>query len=132
MTESGPVRGIRTEAVDQYLGIPYAAAPVGELRWLPPRGYGQWQGVLEAFNFGSECAQPGSSPGKTAGSEDCLFLNVYRPHRRQGMEPPQDLRVMVLTHGAGPTILSAACNVPPALLARGVDIGVSMNVRLCV
>ena len=84
MTESGAVRGIHTEAVDAYLGIPYAAAPTGELRWLPPRPPGSWQGVLEAFNFGSECTQPGTSPGEIAGSENCLFLNVYRPHPARG------------------------------------------------
>jgi hypothetical protein len=84
MTESGPVRGMHAGTVDEYLGIPYAAAPVGALRWLPPQPHGPWQGVLEAFDFGSECTQPGSSPDTTAGSEDCLFLNVYRPHRRPG------------------------------------------------
>jgi len=127
MTESGPVRGMQTEAVDEYLGIPYAAAPVGELRWLPPQPHGPWPGVLEAFNFGSECTQPGSSPGETAGNEDCLFLNVYRPHRRA-----RNLPVMVWIHGGGLTILSGAFDVPPALLEGGDVIVVSMNYRLGV
>ena len=129
MTESGPVRGIHTGAVDEYLGIPYAAAPVGTLRWLPPQPHGPWQGVLEAFNFGSECTQPGSSPDTTAGSEDCLFLNVYRPHRRPGNSP---LPVMVWIHGGGLTILSGAFDGPPALLEGGNVIVVSMNYRLGV
>ena len=131
MTESGPVRGMHTGTVDEYLGIPYAAAPVGELRWLPPRPHGPWQGVLEAFNFGSECTQPGSSPDTTAGSEDCLFLNVYRPHRRPE-NPPRQLPVMVWIHGGGLTILSGAFDVPPALLEDGNVIVVSMNYRLGV
>jgi len=131
MTESGPVRGIHTKAVDEYLGIPYAAAPVGELRWLPPRPHGPWQGVLEAFNFGSECTQPGSSPGETAGSENCLFLNVYRPHPAE-TNPSRQLPVMVWIHGGGLTVLSGAFDGPPALLEGGDVIVVSMNYRLGV
>ncbi len=132
MTESGPVRGMQAGAVDEYLGIPYAAAPVGELRWLPPRPHGPWRGVLEAFDFGSECTQPGSSPDEIAGSEDCLFLNVYRPHRGPGENPPRHLPVMVWIHGGGLTILSGAFDVPPALLEDGNVIVVSMNYRLGV
>ena len=132
VTESGPVRGIHTRAVDEYLGMPYAAAPVGELRWKPPQPHGPWQGVLEAFNFGSECTQPGSSPGTTAGSENCLFLNVYRPHPARGAIPPRQLPVMVWIHGGGLTILSGAFDVPPALLEGGDVIVVSMNYRLGV
>ena len=132
MTESGPVRGIHTGAVDEYLGVPYAAAPVDELRWLPPRPHGPWQGVLEAFNFGSECTQPGSSPDETAGSENCLFLNVYRPHHRPGKNSPRRLPVMVWIHGGALTILSGAFDVPPAMLEDGNVIVVSMNYRLGV
>lgn len=132
MTESGPVRGMQTGAVDAYLGIPYAAAPVGQRRWLPPQAYGGWPGVLEAFNFGSECTQPGSSPGEVAGSEDCLFLNVYRPHRRAGETPPRNLPVMVWIHGGALTLLSGAFAVPPAILEDGNVIVVSMNYRLGV
>ena len=132
MTESGPVRGIHTGAVDEYLGVPYAAAPVDELRWLPPRPHGPWQGVLEAFNFGSECTQPGSSPDETAGSENCLFLNVYRPHHRPGKNSPRRLPVMVWIHGGALTILSGAFDVPPKMLEDGNVIVVSMNYRLGV
>ncbi len=132
MTESGPVRGIQTGAVDQYLGIPYAAAPVGERRWLPPQPHGAWQGVLEAFSFGSECTQPGSSPGPTAGSENCLFLNVYRPHPGPETNPSRQLPVMVWIHGGGLTIQSGAFGVPPAVLEGGDVIVVSMNYRLGV
>jgi len=85
---------------------------LGELRWRPPQPHGPWQGVLEAFNFGSDCTQPGSSPDETAGSEDCLFLNIYRPHRRSGDNPPGHLPVMVWMHGGALTILSGAFDVP--------------------
>jgi para-nitrobenzyl esterase len=89
-------------------------------------------GVLEALNFGSECTQPGSSPEKTTGSENCLFLNVYRPHRRSGKNCPRHLPVMVWIHGGALTILSGAFDVPPALLEGGNVIVVSMNYRLGV
>ena len=128
MTESGPVRGIHTGAVDAYLGIPYAAAPLGELRWLPPRPHGPWRGILEAVDFGSACTQPGSSPGEIAGSEDCLFLDVYRPHHRS----EEDLPVMLWIHGGALTILSGAFAVPPALLEGEDVIVVSINYRLGV
>jgi para-nitrobenzyl esterase len=124
-TESGPVRGLHIGDVDQFLGIPYAAAPVGERRWLPPQPYGEWPRVLEAFAYGSECTQP--SAGAVAGSEDCLFLNVFRPHQRSGRAP---LPVMVWIHGGALTLLSGAFNDPPALLEGGNVIVVSMNYRL--
>src|SRR5579859_4155655 len=73
VTESGPLKGMTVGGVREYLGIPYAAPPVGSLRWTPPQSFGKWQGVLQATQFGSECPQAGG------GSEDCLFLNVYTP-----------------------------------------------------
>lgn len=132
MTESGPVRGLHTRTVDAYLGIPYAAPPVSKRRWLPPQSHGPWPGVLDAFNFGSECTQRGSSLGEVTGSENCLFLNVYRPHRKPGNNPPRNLPVMVWIHGGALTLLSGAFDVPPALLEDGNVIVVSMNYRLGV
>ncbi len=131
VTESGAVQGIRTGAVDAYLGIPYAAAPVGELRWRPPRSPDPWRGVREVSSFGSDCAQPASSPpGTMAGDEDCLFLNVYRPHAGQEENSSRQLPVMVWIHGGGLTILSGAFDAPPALLKDRNVIVVSMNYRL--
>src|SRR5215470_19959245 len=70
VTESGLVIGSAKEGVNRFLGIPYAAAPVGEQRWRPPETYGQFpSSFLQATQFGNECTQPGG-----AGSEDCLFL----------------------------------------------------------
>ena len=57
VTESGPLEGITTGPVDEYLGIPYAAPPLGALRWTPPRSFGRWHGVFQATQFGSECPQ---------------------------------------------------------------------------
>jgi hypothetical protein len=71
LTESGVVIGATTDGVNQFLGIPYAAPPVGTSRWRPPRRYGFFPGFfLQATEFGSECTQAGG------GSENCLFLNV--------------------------------------------------------
>src|SRR5271166_3470970 len=74
LTGSGVVVGFTKNGMNEFLGIPYAAPPVGNRRWKPPKPYGQFQGgLLQATQFGSECTQAGG------GSEDCLFLNVYSP-----------------------------------------------------
>ena len=90
-----------------WLGLPYAAAPVGELRWRAPRPVPAWKGVLEATRPGSACLQRGSwlggAPkklvGKLFGSEDCLFANVWAPEEI----PAEGLPVMVWIHGGGNT-----------------------------
>lgn len=129
ITQNGLVRGIQNSAIDQFLGIPYAAPPIGKLRWLPPQPHGSWRGVLNAANFGSVCTQKGSQSEEVIGSEDCLFLNVYRPHPRFFSYPGR-LPVMVWIHGGGLAILSGAFDGPPALLNGGNVIIVSMNYRL--
>ena len=55
VTEDGPLKGILLPDIHAFLGIPYAAPPLGPLRWTPPQPYGRWQGVLEATQFGSPC-----------------------------------------------------------------------------
>ena len=64
---------------EEYLGIPYAAPPVGELRWMKPEPPEAWEGVKNVTEFGSRCVQIYYSYNTT--SEDCLFLNVYVPGR---------------------------------------------------
>ena len=56
-TKQGFVRGLEAESVDIFLGIPYAAPPVGDLRWKPPQPHASWSGILSATKFGSHCAQ---------------------------------------------------------------------------
>jgi para-nitrobenzyl esterase len=77
-TEAGLVSGVPADdpAVTMFKGIPYAAPPVGDLRWRAPRPVVPWQGIRKADQFGSECLQSDrNSP--VVGSEDCLFLNVW-------------------------------------------------------
>ena len=72
-TAEGPVSGTVTDTISTFLGIPYAAAPVGDLRWRPPQPRTPWKEPLDATKFASQC------PQGTSTDEDCLFLNVYVP-----------------------------------------------------
>jgi para-nitrobenzyl esterase len=133
-TKSGIVEG--TLSVDgkvlSFKGIPYAAPPVGLLRWKPPQPVASWAGVRKATEFGPRCMQTRVYDDmifRDAGpSEDCLYLNVWIP------EPhPQALPVMVWTYGGG--FMAGATSEPRqegANLTRKGVIVVSMNYRLGV
>ena len=95
-TNTGKVRGqLEDQSVRVFKGIPFAAPPVGDLRWSEPQPAESWEGVRDATEFGADCMQPaggiGSGPGPK--SEDCLYLNVWSVDR----DEPQP--VMVWIHG---------------------------------
>jgi para-nitrobenzyl esterase len=99
--DSGALRGVDDGTVAAFKGIPYAAPPVGDLRWRPPQPASAWPGVRSAGEYGSDCAQlpfPGdAAPLGTPPAEDCLVLNVWAPSHAAGKKLP----VMVWIHGGG-------------------------------
>jgi para-nitrobenzyl esterase len=98
-TKDGPVCGITSRGETSYLDIPYAAPPVGRLRWQPPRPAQPWTRVLRATQRGPGCLSPGFPSGVAAGtSENCLHLEVQEP---AGVRPGQKLPVMFEIHGGG-------------------------------
>lgn len=94
-TQQGLLRGVVAGDHRTFSGIPYAAAPVGNLRWVAPAPPPQWDGVRDATHVGSVCPQPDQS-GKIIGNEDCLYLNVNAPTDTSQRRP-----VMVWLHGGG-------------------------------
>jgi len=94
----GALKGVVAGDVAVFKGIPYAAPPVGELRWRPPQAPAAWSGVRDASAMGPVCYQSGGLFGPVgAQSEDCLTLNVWTPANHTGAKLP----VMVWVHGGG-------------------------------
>jgi para-nitrobenzyl esterase len=121
----GRVRGKQAGATDEYLGIPYAAPPVGPLRWAPPQPPAPWTGIRSAVAFGPHCPQPQGAFGRPSTTENCLYLNVFRPASAQAGNLP----VMVWIHGGGFVGGESDDYNPSALVANGVIV-VTLNYRL--
>jgi para-nitrobenzyl esterase len=98
--KQGALTGANVEGVEEFWGIPYAAPPVGDLRWKPPAAAAPWTGDRDASKAGASC-QPARDGSQI---EDCLFANVTRP---AGAKPGAKLPVYVWIHGGGFTIGSS-------------------------
>lgn len=130
-TTSGEVIGFVADGARTWLGIPYAEAPVGTLRWRAPKPPKPWTGLREAIAPGAMCPQkpsPLAAAGETApafiGNEDCLYLNVYAPANASG------LPVMFWIHGGGNTIGNGDDYVGAQLATRHNLVIVTINYRL--
>lgn len=126
---SGTLIGDVGKEVRVYRGIPYAAPPVGDLRWKPPQPAAPWQGIREATVFGKSCTQAASGiPGASAPpqSEDCLYLNVLTPAQKAS----DNLPVMVWLHGGGYTTGSGSDAADSLALPQHGVVLVSINMRL--
>ncbi|WP_084421457.1 carboxylesterase/lipase family protein [Henriciella litoralis] len=129
----GDVEGVSEDGINVFRGIPYAAPPVGDLRWAPPAAPAAWDGVRDATAFGPSCIQPPVPPTSVyndppeTSSEDCLSLNVWAP------ADAEDAPVIVWIHGGSLRIGGAAQPVydGTAYADRGV-VFVSINYRLGV
>lgn len=131
-TSSGELQGTVEDSapnVRQFLGIPYAQSPVGDLRFQPPAPYAADGDARDASAYGPSCLQPGSSsltalydkympeflPGSSAQSEDCLFLNVYAP----AGAAEEKLPVFVFIPGGA--FATGGANVPYAIPDQWVE-----------
>ena len=115
----GTLQGVVEGNMQVFKGIPYAAPPVGDLRWRPPQAVKAWTGTRDASKFGAACPQPyvkGLNDGMAPGSEDCLNLNVFTP------KAGKNLPVMVWIHGGGLLVDAAkdAQFTPISLIKNGV------------
>ena len=133
MTDKGAVRGLVRNGVREFKGIPYAAAPVGKLRWQTPQERAPWTAVLDATKFGSSCPQV-ARYGLTEASyeEDCLTLNVTVPGVALNRRESGKLPVVVWIYG-GAFVGGSSALYPLEHMAKiGNVIVVSINYRIGV
>jgi para-nitrobenzyl esterase len=129
-TLQGEVVGTNVNGVAEFLGIPYAAPPVGSLRWKPPVLHADWNSPLQATAFGPICAQPSGEPfsGPANANEDCLYLNVFAPAGNLKSKKP--LPVMFWIYGGGSQEGESNGYDGSKLASLGQTIVVSINYRL--
>jgi para-nitrobenzyl esterase len=130
-TDSGSVQGFYKNGVAEFLGIPYAAPPVGNLRWKPPISPKRWTSVRQATSFGSNCPQTNelgvfAGPVNTT-NEDCLFINVFTPNLgKSRLKFP----VIFWIHGGGNVDGESTDYDGSKLAAQGHTVVVTINFRL--
>jgi len=127
-TASGTVEGVVENGLEAWLGLPYASPPTGPLRWRPPAPVKSWVGVRKASTLPGSCSQNGDLGvfAKAGGSEDCLYLNIYRP--AGGVH--DKLPVLVWIHGGALLVGQGADYDPSKLATDGKSIVVTLNYRL--
>lgn len=125
-TSQGEISGKLVNGVRAYLGIPYAAPPVGELRWQSPQPPASWSGTRDGRVFSDRCAQPASFLSPKSANEDCLYLNVHVPDNIGNGKLP----VMVWIHGGAFLSGSAADYDMTKLANKAHAVVVSINYRL--
>lgn len=126
MTDKGPVTGGSSSTMNTFLGIPYAAPPVGPLRWKAPQPKAPWP-KLRATKFANHCPQLPGSYGLASTTEDCLYLNVYAPNTAGPAKHP----VMIYIHGGSNKVGESDALDPTDLVAENVVV-VTINYRLGV
>ncbi len=131
-TKSGKVEGVYQDGLYVFKGIPYAAPPVGELRWQPPRPPEPWEGVRPAREYGTIAPQNPIvggliAEGEEPQAEDCLFLNIFTPGLDDARRP-----VLFWIHGGAFTIGSGSSPMydNASLAKRGDCVLVTVNYRL--
>ncbi len=135
-TASGELEGVRSDGLDVFRGIPFAAPPVGNLRWREPQPPASWSGVRSAAAFGNACIQKtglslegGGDPGPL--SEDCLYLNVWTPSAKSKQMGGAKLPVMVWLHGGALIFGAGSLKLyDGAELAKQGVVVVTVNYRL--
>jgi para-nitrobenzyl esterase len=135
-TQEGPVRGFVKNGVYEFLGVAYAAPPVGALRWMPPQPVAHWSEPRNATKFGNTCPQVEelavfAAPASI--TEDCLFLNVFTTRLGRG-DSSRGLPVIVWIHGGG-NVDGESSDYDGSKLATGGPLGtptvvVTLNYRL--
>jgi len=129
--ENGAISGVREGDVIAFKGVPFAAPPVGELRWRRPQPVSNWEGILDAHDYASDCMQEpfpsDAAPLGTQPAEDCLYLNIWKPATVTTTANP----VVVWIHGGGFVNGGASPAVyDGSAFARNGIVFVSINYRL--
>jgi para-nitrobenzyl esterase len=126
-TQQGSAQGVAVGGVEQFLGLPYGAPPVGDLRWKAPAPPKPYTGTLQATTFPAPCIQGNAPAGFPPPSEDCLYLNLYRP---AGSKEGKKMPVLMYIHGGGFGGGTASLRDGMELVSGNDMIVITINYRL--